>query len=261
MVPMAGMKNVTGKDSKRPESDASGESPIIGILCWEEGSIPRGLQQLEELPGNSTNPLTFDFPLRYCRVEGANIHTVLEDPSPAALKAMIRAARRMEGEGIRAITTSCGFNAIFQKELSDAVRIPVFTSSLLQVPLVKNMLGKGETVGVITANKSALTERHLEGVGIDASVPVHIEGLESSSEWNKIFSAPEEDIEIAQVKEDLLRIARSMKEKSPIGAFVLECTDLPPFAGLIRKATDRPVFDFVTLTDFVFRALTIQGDY
>lgn len=53
-------------------------TPLIGILCWEAGCSPRGLAQLETLPGNSTNPETFDFAVRYCRVKGANIHTILE---------------------------------------------------------------------------------------------------------------------------------------------------------------------------------------
>ena len=64
---------------------------------------------------------------------------------------MIKTAREMEKDGIRAITTSCGFNAVFQSELSNSVSVPVFTSSLLQVPMVYRMLGKGYLVGIITA--------------------------------------------------------------------------------------------------------------
>lgn len=31
----------------------------------------------------------------------------------------------MEAQGILAITTSCGFNAVFQRELADSVSVPV----------------------------------------------------------------------------------------------------------------------------------------
>jgi len=93
------------------------------------------------------------FPVKYCRIKGANIHTILENPCQNVLQSMIGDARKMEEQGIRAITTSCGFNSVFQRELADSVSIPVFTSSLMQIPLVHNMLGKQQTVGVITAKK------------------------------------------------------------------------------------------------------------
>lgn len=170
---------------------------------------------------------------------------------------MIDEARKMEEQGIRAITTSCGFNAVFQRELADAVHLPVFTSSLMQVPLVQNMLGKQRTVGVITAKKSALTDKHLTGAGIKDRISIHIKGLETCSEWNKIFASPDEDIDIPTVEHDVVQIACSMMERVDIGAFILECTDLPPFANAIRKATGRPVFDFVTLTNYAYQAIKI----
>lgn len=237
------------------KTGVSSKTPLIGILCWEEGCSPRGLAQLENLPGNSTNPETFEFPVKYCRIKGANIHTILENPCQNVLQSMISEACKMEEQGIQAITTSCGFNSVFQRELAGSVSIPVFTSSLMQIPLVQNMLGKQQTVGVITAKKSALTEKHLQSVGIKNQISIHIEGLEACTEWNKIFSSPDEDIDIPKVGNDVVYIACSMMKLSDIGAFVLECTDLPPFAYAIRKATGRPVFDFVTLTNYVYQAI------
>tara|TARA_R110001592_G_scaffold5535_5_gene30495 strand:+ start:943 stop:1662 length:720 start_codon:yes stop_codon:yes gene_type:complete len=229
--------------------------PLIGILCWEEGCSPRGLEQLESLLGNSTNPDTFQFPVKYSRIKGANIHTILESPCQNTLKSMIHEAKKMEKLGIKAITTSCGFNAIFQRELADSVNVPVFTSSLMQVPIVQNMLGKHQTLGVITAKKSALSTDHLRNVGINSDVSLHIEGLETCTEWNKMFLSPNDEIDLVKVERDLIDIVSLMMKRSDIGAFILECTDLPPFADVIRKATGRPVFDFVTLTNFVHQSL------
>lgn len=231
------------------------DRPAIGILCWEAGSYSRALRQLEELPGNSTNPDTFDFPVRYCRIKGANVHTVVDNPSRDLILAMIRQARLMEAEGVKAITTSCGFNAVFQKELADSVSIPVFTSALLQVPMVHCMLQKDEVVGIITSHKPSLTNRHLENVGVDDTVPLNIEGMESCPAWRTLHTTPDTELDIAQVEKDIINLACAMKTASKIGAFVLECTDLPPFAQAIRKATRCPVFDFVTLTRFVYEAV------
>lgn len=236
-------------------ADVSSKSPMIGILCWEEGCVPRGLVQLEALPGNSTNPDTFDFPLKYSRIKGANIHTILENPCPKVLQSMISEARKMEAEGIKAITTSCGFNAIFQGELADSIGIPVFTSSLMQIPMVRNMLGKHQTIGVITAKESALSDHHLKNAGVNEQVPILIQGLEACSEWHKIFSSPDEDIEISTVENFVVSSACEMMKQTDIGAFVLECTDLPPFSRAIRRATGLPVFDFVTLTNFVYQGI------
>ena len=232
-------------------------TPLIGILCWEEGCSPRGLVQLEKLVGNSTNPESFEFTIRYSRVKGANIHTILENPCQETLQSMIDEAQKMEEQGIKAITTSCGFNAVFQRELSDSVNIPVFTSSLMQVPLIQHMLTEQQSVGIITAKKLALSEKHLENAGITKQMRVQIKGLEDCSEWNKIFSAPEQDIDIPTVERDVVSSACSMMKKADIGAFVLECTDLPPFSNAIRKATGRPVFDFVTLTNFVHQGIRL----
>ena len=237
------------------KTDQSSITPIIGVLCWEEGFVEQGLLQFEELEGTSNCLESFDFPVAYKRVKGANVHTILEKPCKNVLKTMIDEAKSMQDQGVRAITTSCGFNAIFQKELADALEIPVFTSSLLQVPLVSQMLKKDQMVGIITARKLALKKEHLTSVGIAKDTAIVIEGLETSAEWNRIFSSPNEKVDISQIESDVVKIARSMMQKSDIGAFVLECTDLPPFSNRIRQTTGRPVFDFGTLMKHVYLAL------
>ncbi len=237
----------------------SSKNPLIGILCWDEGCSPRGLVQLEKLKGNSTNPETFKFPIKYIRVKGANIHTILENPCKNTLATMISDAREMEKQGIKAITTSCGFNAVFQRELADAVNIPVFTSSLMQIPMVQTMIGSQQIVGVITAKKSALSGEHLKNAGVLNQTRIQIQGLETSPEWNKIFTSPEKDIDIDKVETEIIARANSMVKNSNIGAFVLECTDLPPFSNAVRKATGCPVFDFITLTNFVYQGIKSTG--
>lgn len=231
------------------------QTPQMGILCWESGSNPRGFEQLESLVGNSINPETFSFPVKYSRVKGANVHTILESPCQNVLKSMINEITIMERQGIKAITTSCGFNAIFQRDLADAVNIPVFTSSLMQIPLVQNMLGKHQSIGVITAKKSALSAIHLRNAGIHDDSSLVIKGLETCTEWNKMFVTPNEEVDLLKIENEIIDIVSLMMAQSDIGAFVLECTDLPPFSDKIRNVTGLPVFDFVTLTNFVHQSL------
>ena len=110
------------------------KKPKICILRWEGGKVPEALLNLEMLPGNSTNPASYPFEIKMVQVPGACMETVMYNPSQKLLNDMIDMANKLvKEEGIKAFTTSCGFNAIFQKGLADAVEVPVFTSSLLPV--------------------------------------------------------------------------------------------------------------------------------
>ena len=234
------------------------DSGKIAILCWEAGQVPRGLVQLETLPGNSTNPKSYAFPVRFNRIKGANIHTVLEHPSEDVLRNMIIESKKMISEGIEAITTSCGFNSIFQKELASSLDVPVFTSSLLQVPLVHRMLAPDRAIAVITAKKSALKAEHLRAAGITADIKLNILGMENSPEWNKIFTLPEDDVDLDVIAREVISTAKeAVSQDKSIGAFVLECTDLPPFSEEIRQELHLPVFDFITLIEFVARSIGV----
>jgi hypothetical protein len=219
--------------------------------------------QLESLVGNSTNPDTYRFPVRFCRIAGANVETVLENPSREVLSGMIAESRRLVSEGVRAITTSCGFNAVFQRELADALSdlpVQVFTSSLLLVPLAMRFMSERKKIGIITAKRAALKEGHFRASGFAATDRILVFGLEKCPEWNKIFSAPNEDIDIGVVRAEILGTAKEAVRDNPeIGAIVLECTDLPPFADGIRSATRLPVYDFTTIVGLVASSLGLVG--
>ncbi len=72
--------------------------PKIAILRWEEGLVPQGLMQLEELPGNSTNPKSYPFPVRMIHVPGACVETVNTHPSQELLENMISICKKLRDE-------------------------------------------------------------------------------------------------------------------------------------------------------------------
>jgi Asp/Glu/hydantoin racemase len=233
--------------------------PLIGILGWEAGHKDT-LSQLEQIAGNIAHRETFGFPVKYKRVKGACYQTVVVQPNLQVLEAMIQAARQLEREGIRAIATGCGFNAIFQRELANAVGVPVFASSLMLVPLVHRMLKEGQSVGIITADRECLTDQHLEGAGITNAIPVVIRGVENTSEFSKIRQDPSAVLDAARFEKEVVSVAEVLVKDNPdVSAIVLECTDLPPFAAAIRQATGVPVFDMVTLTNMLYEAVAGDG--
>jgi len=48
------------------------------------------------------------------------------------------------------------------------------------------------------------------------------------------------------------------RDNPDMGALIIECTDLVPFAHAIQDRAGVPVFDIVTLTQMVQRSLTRQ---
>src|ERR671918_490531 len=112
----------------------------VGILMLDT-RFPR-------IPGDMGNATTFPFPVRYHRVAGADPDLVVRRGAEGLLPAFVEGARALEREGVGAVTTNCGFLVKYQRELADAVRVPVFTSSLLLVPLVHRMLSAGRRVGL-----------------------------------------------------------------------------------------------------------------
>jgi hypothetical protein len=172
------------------------------------------------------------------------------------LDAFIDGARQLEREGVGAITTNCGFLVKFQREIAASVRVPVFTSSLLMVPLVHRMLPPGQRVGIMTVNAGTLGPEHLAGAGIAPDVPLAVAGLETEKEFTRVLLGDEMELDPEVAREEHVRVARRLVSDHPdIGAIVLECTNMPPYAADVQRETGRPVFDIVSLVRLVHDGL------
>jgi len=200
------------------------------------------------IPGDMGNATTFPFPVRYHRVEGAGPDLVVRRGAEGLLDAFIDGARYLEREGVAAVTTNCGFLVKFQRQMAAAVNIPVFTSSLLLVPLVHRMLGPGRRVGIMTVNAPSLSPEHLAGAGIGADIPLAVTGMETEKEFTRVLLDDELELDVALARDEHVRVARRLADAHPdLGAIVLECTNMPPYADDIRRETGLPVFDITSL--------------
>jgi hypothetical protein len=221
----------------------------IGVLCLES--------YFPKPPGHIKNPSSLSFPVLYEMIDGITVPTLLNNPTPELLEPFIKGAQRLEAEGVRAITGSCGFLALFQKELAAAVSVPVFASSLIQVPLAFHMTGANAPVGVLTADASALTPKHFEGVGA-AGIPVAVQGLEDTSEFAEvILRNTRTRMDTDLIEAEVLEVAQRLKHQAPeIRSLVLECTDLPPYAARLQEELQLPVFDLTTLAQMAHTVAT-----
>lgn len=100
-------------------------------------------------PGDVRNPSAFPFPIQYQIAEGVTNKTLVYDKNPAQCReAVVAAAKKLESYGCRAIAAECGYFAFFQKDVAAAVDIPVFMSSLLQVPFIQKVIGPSKKVEI-----------------------------------------------------------------------------------------------------------------
>jgi aspartate/glutamate racemase len=219
----------------------------IGILMLET--------QFPRIPGDIGNATTWDFPVLYKIIQKVTPDLVVRKGAPGLLEEFIREAQELEKEGVRAITTNCGFLALFQKEMASAVNIPVFTSSLMQVPFAYMMIKQSQKVGIITVHSKSLTQKHLSCVGAD-KIPHIIYGTEGEEEFSRVILDDEMELDVNKSRDELVRVAKRMVSEHPeVGAIVLECTNMPPYAGAIQKEINLPIFDIYTLLIMVYHAV------
>lgn len=210
-----------------------------------------------KLPGNVVNATTFDFPVLYKKVE-FDIELLFEGASELE-GIVIEAARELEAEGVRAIVGACGYFAHFQEQVSRAVNVPVFLSSLCQLPIIKLGLKEDQKVAVFAASAGNLDEKILSGVGASLH-DVVIQDVGSMESFAAIRFGKTE-LDNAQLTKDLAACAKELIEgRNDIGAILLECSDLPPYAYAIQGSTGLPVFDFITLINWVYSSV-VQKPY
>jgi hypothetical protein len=234
----------------------------MGIIAKGGKAIygaPLGILMLEarfpRIPGDMGNGLTWPFPVLYKVVRGASPEKVVLEGAAGLLPDFLDAAAELVDLGAEAITTNCGFLALFQRELAAHVRVPVATSALMQVPWVQAMLPPGKRVGIVTVSAASLTPAHLDGAGVPRDTP--IEGTEDGREFFRVLiKAEKNDLDVDLACQDILDAGHRLVARCPdIGAIVLECTNMPPYAHALREALGLPVFDIVSLVTWFHAGL------
>ena len=232
------------KPDIRPGQAWYGES--VGILILD-ASYPC-------IPGNIGNASTFPFPVRYEKVQGASIDRLLNQQDADLVSPFIDAALKLYNSGVRAITGACGFMALFQREVAASINIPVFLSSLLQIPFMYQITGK--IIGIITADASCLKPEHLISTGIPDGLPLVIAGMENQPEFRDAVLKEKGSLDSLKIQNEIVEVARNLVKNNPdVGTILLECSDLPPYAHVVQNEVGLPVFDFFTMINYVHTTL------
>ncbi|MCD8326822.1 MAG: aspartate/glutamate racemase family protein [Lachnospiraceae bacterium] len=210
-----------------------------------------------KLPGNVANATTYPFPVLYQKVS-FEIERLFEGDA-SIRDEIIAAARNLESEGVRAIVGACGYFAHFQQDVARAVNVPVFLSSLCQLPMIKTAVSDQKKIAILAASGDNIGEEVLQKVGTTMDRLV-VENIGDLPEFHAIRYG-ETGFDNEKLKDALcLRVEKLVKAEPQIGAVLLECSDLPPYAKAIQQVSGLPVFDFNTMIDLVYHAV-VQRTY
>ena len=228
---------------------------------------PVGILQLERfpgpffrpfIPGSVGNASTWSVPVRYKTVPGLKFDQLLGPRAKEISSCVVRAAVELVQEGAQLITSNCGFMIRYQEAVRAAVEVPVLLSSLLLAPFLERILPSGKVLGIITANSSSLTSDLLEAAGLPAnSKRVVVAGLEGCPYFAAAFLKGSGDLDISAVETETVDAAVAVLSGRPdIGMLLFECSELPPYAAAVQRATGIPVFDFTSMVEFFIGGLT-----
>jgi len=218
-------------------------------------------------PGDVRNASAYPFPIQYEIAEGVDIQALVheEDKSPCR-EPIQRAAKKLERMGCRAIAAECGYFAYFQKDIAGYVDVPVFMSSLLQVPLAQQIIGPDKVTGILVAREKCMTQAHLEAVGIRPGSNFCLAGAEGRCpEFEHLWYEPRRTdppgAYYDKTEKEFLQVAIDFYHAHPnMGAMVLECTGMQPFARVLQREIDIPIFSWGTLLDYAY-SVVVHRDY
>lgn len=227
---------------------SSGE--VIGILLLDT-SVPF-------IPGDVANATTYPFPVRFRKVEGFTVARAISK-DPTVYDELKSAARDLVDQGVRAVTGDCGFMALHQKRLSRELGVPVFLSSLLQIPFMLAILGEGSKVGILTADGRSLDGALLAAVGVTDVDRLVIEGLEEQPNFYRFAIEESGTLDPKTISAEVVAAGRHlMALDHTVRALLLECSLLPPYAAALQAAVQVPVFDYITMINYVFSSVVKQ---
>lgn len=217
----------------------------LGILMLDS-RFPR-------IRGDVGNPETWDFPVRYAVVPSATPEAVVAANPEPLFERFVEVGQKLVAEGCTAIATTCGFLAPQRARLAAALRVPVAASALEQAAQIEAGLPADQRIGILTISATHLSPAHLAAAGVPANTA--IAGLDGSS-FAKAILGNETTLDVEAARRDITAAALELCARhKDLGALLLECTNMPPYAADVARATGLPVHSIIGYLNWFHESL------
>jgi len=242
--------------------ESVGSAAPLGVSHYKGGKL--GIIRLDydypPAPGDIDSWESFDYEVVYACVPGLTFHVCMDlgqvELKPEVEEQLKEAVSLLIGKGVHGITGDCGFMMYLQDRIREmaGTRMPVFMSALAQLPAIECAFGKGEKIAIFTASRKNLVPMHdlicSECGGLDTnSDKFVIVGCEEVTGFEAVELAKK--VDVPRVTPGIVDLAMKTLEANPeVRAFLMECTDLPPYSDAVRAETGLPVYDAITASNF-----------
>mmetsp|Transcript_31368 Transcript_31368/g.68691 ORF Transcript_31368/g.68691 Transcript_31368/m.68691 type:complete len:439 (+) Transcript_31368:71-1387(+) len=205
-------------------------------------------------PGDIDSPHSFTYDVFYRVVPGLTFEMCQAGKmTPNVEREFADAIEWLCARGVNGITGDCGFMMYFQQFARGITSKPVFMSSLAQLPAITCAFNKNEMIAILTANDETLmpmSDLIKEECGVDPEENRFlIVGCQDVPGFEAV--AYGEKVDTVKVQPGVVaKCVNLLREYPNIRAFLMECTELPPYSDAVRAATGLPVFDAITCCDY-----------
>src|SRR5262245_56550185 len=204
--------------------------------------------------GDAGNPATWPFPTRIAVVRGASPQRVVTGRAAGLADAFVASGRDLVAAGATALITTCGFLVLQQRELAARLPVPFAASSLLQLPVLERALPAGKRPGVVTIDAAALSRAHLLAAGADPDTPVI--GVDPAGEFAQAILGDRAALDVVAAEREVLAAGEQLLATHPdVGAIVLECANMPPYAHSLSAHLGLSVHDMVSFGRWFYSGL------
>ena len=222
-------------------------APSLGVIRLDYDYPPA--------PGDIDSPDSFPYKVYYKVVPGLSFEMCQSGNLTEEVKDRFKESIQwlVSEKNVSGITGDCGFMMYFQEIAREITHIPVFMSSLCQLPAVTCAYSANEQIIILTANSNTL-EPMRDLIRVECGVDTqdqryHIIGCEDVDGFEAVAFG--EKVDTKKVEPGVVKKAMEALEMYPDSrAFLLECTELPPYSDAIRFKTGLPVFDAITGCNF-----------
>jgi len=238
-----------GKPKAAPKADQHGNlrhAASLGVIRLDYDYPPT--------PGDIDHPASFGYDVFYRVVPGFTFARCQSGRVDSDVEAnFVSAVKWMEGRGVSGITGDCGFMMYFQALARQHTYLPVFMSSLAQLPAVTCAYNKNELIAILTANSETLKPMRTlikEECAVDPEEHRYIMvGCQDVDGFEQVALGGK--VDTVKVTPGIVKKCREVLAAHPkIRGFLFECTELPAYSDAVRCEFGLPVWDSITCCDF-----------